>query len=83
MEPGTQMDAAARFDPLRPRLVRIAYRMLGSVADAEDVVHPAELRIVAHFLMEYDAIQLPVLPLLHPRSRLTRATAAPAARMRT
>lgn len=38
--------------------------------DAEDVVHPAELRIVAHFLMEYDAIQLPVLPLPHPRSRL-------------
>jgi hypothetical protein len=31
-------DAAASFDPLRPRLIRIAYRMLGSVADAEDVV---------------------------------------------
>lgn len=34
-------DAAASFDPLRPRLVRVAYRMLGSVADAEDVVQEA------------------------------------------
>ena len=32
------------FDPLRPRLIRIAYRMLGSVADAEDVVQDAFLR---------------------------------------
>ena len=32
------------FDPLRPRLIRIAYRMLGSVADAEDVVQEAFLR---------------------------------------
>jgi RNA polymerase sigma-70 factor (ECF subfamily) len=37
-------DAALSFDPLRPRLVRIAYRMLGSVADAEDVVQDAFLR---------------------------------------
>ena len=37
-------DAAASFDPLRPTLVRIAYRMLGSVADAEDVVQEAFLR---------------------------------------
>jgi RNA polymerase sigma-70 factor (ECF subfamily) len=36
--------AAATFDPLRPRLIRIAYRMLGSVADAEDVVQDAFLR---------------------------------------
>lgn len=35
---------AAAFDPLRPRLMRIAYRMLGSVADAEDVVQDAFLR---------------------------------------
>jgi hypothetical protein len=27
-------DAALTFDPLHPRLIRIAYRMLGSVADA-------------------------------------------------
>jgi RNA polymerase sigma-70 factor (ECF subfamily) len=37
-------DAATTFDPLRPRLIRIAYRMLGSVADAEDVVQEAFLR---------------------------------------
>ena len=44
MTRGTQMDAAARFDPLRPRLIRVAYRMLGSVADAEDVVQDAFIR---------------------------------------
>ena len=38
------MDAAASFDPLRPRLVRTAYRMLGSMADAEDVVQEAFIR---------------------------------------
>jgi RNA polymerase sigma-70 factor (ECF subfamily) len=40
-------DAAADFDPLRPRLVRVAYRMLGSVADAEDVVQEAFIRWMA------------------------------------
>ncbi len=37
-------NAAAIFDPLRPRLIRIAYRMVGSVADAEDLVQEAFLR---------------------------------------
>lgn len=37
-------DAAATFRPLRPRLVRIAYRMLGSVAEAEDAVQDAYIR---------------------------------------
>ncbi len=37
-------DAAASFDPLRPRLIRVAYRMLGSVADAEDVAQEAFVR---------------------------------------
>lgn len=37
-------DAAATFAHLRPRLTRIAYRMLGSVAEAEDVVQDAYLR---------------------------------------
>lgn len=37
-------DAAASFDPLRPKLMRVAYRMLGSVADAEDVLQEAFIR---------------------------------------
>ncbi|MGL4238693.1 sigma-70 family RNA polymerase sigma factor [Tabrizicola sp.] len=35
---------AAEFDPLRPKLMRVAYRMLGSVADAEDMVQEAFIR---------------------------------------
>jgi RNA polymerase sigma-70 factor (ECF subfamily) len=41
---GDAADAADSFDPLRPLLTRVAYRMLGSVADAEDVVQDAFLR---------------------------------------
>jgi RNA polymerase sigma-70 factor (ECF subfamily) len=41
--PGAR-DAAAAFEPLRPTLVRVAYRMLGSVADAEDMVQEAFIR---------------------------------------
>lgn len=37
-------DAASTFAPLRPRLIRIAYRMLGSVVEAEDIVQEAYLR---------------------------------------
>lgn len=37
-------DAAAGFGPLRPRLMRVAYNMLGSVADAEDIVQEAFIR---------------------------------------
>jgi len=39
-----QGDAATSFDPLRPRLIRLAYRMVGSVADAEDIVQEAFIR---------------------------------------
>lgn len=37
-------DATAAFNALRPRLQGIAYRMLGSLAEAEDVVQDAWLR---------------------------------------
>ncbi|RCS22950.1 RNA polymerase sigma factor SigJ [Phyllobacterium salinisoli] len=37
-------DAAAGFNPLRPKLMRVAYRMLGCVADAEDIVQEAFIR---------------------------------------
>jgi RNA polymerase sigma-70 factor (ECF subfamily) len=42
-----QEDAAASFDPLRPTLIRVAYRMMGSMSDAEDVVQDAFLRWMA------------------------------------
>jgi RNA polymerase sigma-70 factor, ECF subfamily len=44
MASASSQEAAAVFDPLRPALIRAAYRMLGSVADAEDVVQDAFLR---------------------------------------
>jgi RNA polymerase sigma-70 factor (ECF subfamily) len=37
-------DAVATFEPLRPKLTRVAYRMLGSVPDAEDIVQDAFIR---------------------------------------
>ena len=40
----TPGDAAPDFGALRPKLTRVAYRMLGSVADAEDAVHEAFIR---------------------------------------
>lgn len=50
------VDAAASFDPLRPLLVRVAYRMLGSVADAEDVVQDAFIRWLG---ADRDAVEVP------------------------
>jgi RNA polymerase sigma-70 factor, ECF subfamily len=40
----TSGDAAAGFDRLRPKLMRVAYRMLGSVPDAEDILQEAFIR---------------------------------------
>lgn len=37
-------EAADRFEPQRPRLIRLAYRMLGSVTEAEDIVQEAYIR---------------------------------------
>jgi RNA polymerase sigma-70 factor (ECF subfamily) len=44
MATAAHADAAASFDPFRSRLVRLAYRMLGSLADAEDIVQEAFIR---------------------------------------
>lgn len=38
---------ATIFDRMRPKLVRLAYRMLGSMSDAEDIVQDAYLRWAA------------------------------------
>lgn len=40
----TLSEAARLFEAQRPRLLRLAYRMLGSVAEAQDVVQDAWLR---------------------------------------
>ena len=37
--------------------------------DAEDVVHSAELRLFDSLIERFDLVQLPVLPLIDPRSR--------------
>lgn len=47
---------ATVFSDQQPRLVRLAYRMLGSVADAEDVVNDAWLRWLA---VDRDTIREP------------------------
>lgn len=44
MQASEHTDAAASFDPLRRKLMRLAYRMLGSVADAEDMLQEAFIR---------------------------------------
>ncbi|WP_224242399.1 sigma-70 family RNA polymerase sigma factor [Hyalangium gracile] len=60
-------DAAITFDPLRPRLTRIAYRMLGSIADAEDIVQEAFVRWLA---TDRDAVRDPEGFLLRTVTRL-------------
>jgi RNA polymerase sigma-70 factor (ECF subfamily) len=45
-EPGPDADALAReFEAQRPRLLRLAYATTGSVAEAEDCVQEAWLRL--------------------------------------
>ncbi len=44
--------------------------------DAEDVVHPAELRVFDHHLRAAALVQLPVVPLIDPRRRLVSGTYA-------
>lgn len=44
--------------------------------DAEDVVHPSELRVFDHHLRDAALVQLPVVPLVDPRRRLVSGTYA-------
>jgi RNA polymerase sigma-70 factor (ECF subfamily) len=67
MAPASSQDAGAVFDPLRPSLIRVAYRMLGSVADAEDVVQDAFLRWLD---VDRDAVREPVAFLRRVVTRL-------------
>jgi RNA polymerase sigma-70 factor (ECF subfamily) len=67
MASASSQDAAAVFDPLRPALTRAAYRMLGSVADAEDVVQDAFLRWLD---VDRDAVREPAAFLRRVVTRL-------------
>jgi RNA polymerase sigma-70 factor (ECF subfamily) len=60
-------DHADTFDALRPRLFSIAYRMLGTRADAEDVVQDAWLRWHA---ADHAALQTPEAWLVTVTTRL-------------
>jgi RNA polymerase sigma-70 factor (ECF subfamily) len=44
MTPSSTDAGTADFDALRPQLKRVAYRMLGSVADADDILQEAFIR---------------------------------------
>ncbi len=44
--------------------------------DAEDVIHPAELRVFDALLGRCDVVQIPVLPLIEPRHRLISGVVA-------
>ena len=71
-------DAAASFDPLRPKLMRVAYRMLGSVADAEDVVQEAFIRWMKadrHAVREPEAFLRRTVTRLVRMEQLHRSTA--------
>ncbi|MCB5424932.1 sigma-70 family RNA polymerase sigma factor [Altererythrobacter sp. CC-YST694] len=59
--------AAAAFEQHRPMLLRVAYRMLGSMADAEDMVQEAWLRWAR---AERDAVEVPAAFLRRVVTRL-------------
>jgi len=60
-------DATGAFEAHRPRLQRLAYRMLGSSAEAEDIVQEAWLRWRS---VDTDAIRQPAAWLTRTVTRL-------------
>jgi RNA polymerase sigma-70 factor (ECF subfamily) len=68
MSPDTQADLGKRFERERSRLFAIAYRMLGSAADAEDMVQEAFLRFER---ADQDAITAPSAYLATTVTRLS------------
>lgn len=77
--PSTDLDqAAAVFTEFRPRLFGIAYRMLGSVAEAEDIVQDAWLRWQSY---DRSAVRSPIAFLSTTTTRLA-INAAQSARAR-
>jgi RNA polymerase sigma-70 factor (ECF subfamily) len=60
-------DGAVAFQESRPQLLRVAYRMLGSMADAEDVLQEAWLRWSG---TDRDAVQVPAAFLRRVVTRL-------------
>jgi RNA polymerase sigma-70 factor, ECF subfamily len=71
-------EVAVEFDRLRPRLFGIAYRMLGSRAEAEDIVQDAWLRWQTY---ERDAVLNPTAFLVTTTTRLA-INASQSARVR-
>jgi hypothetical protein len=69
MKGASRRDAGALFYPLRPSLVRVADRMPGSVADAEDVVQHAFPR---WFDVDRGAVREPAAFLRRVVTRLCR-----------
>jgi RNA polymerase sigma-70 factor (TIGR02957 family) len=52
------MSAASMLEEIRPRAFAVAYRMLGSVSEAEDIVQEASLRL-HHLLEQGERIESP------------------------